>query len=169
MELVFMLQLFTAMIGSTLMVAVMAAEPSFNITAKKPVDQIKVTLEKDTAIFDVSSPSGIGGATITLAKGDWPSTIVLRLHLHGLESFNVSNGKVKLVGSVLSHSGETKRLYLTEDDEEREPGTEIKVFDAAGKPVKGLPGKGGYFEIKLPQKLLQSKTLELGWIDFYRR
>jgi hypothetical protein len=89
-----------------------------------------------------------------------------------LESLAVSNGKVKLTGSVLSHSGNTKRLYLTEEgkDGEREPGTEIKVLDAAGKPVKGLPDKGGYFEIKLPKALLDGgpKSLELGWIDFYR-
>jgi hypothetical protein len=70
---------------------------------------------------------------------------------------------------VLSHSGKTKRLYLTEDGEEREPGTEIRVMDAKGKPVVGLPGKDGYFEIKLPKLLLQSKTLATGWIDFYRR
>jgi hypothetical protein len=90
-----------------------------------------------------------------------------------LESFSVSNGKVKLTGSVLSHGGNTKRLGLTEEgrDEERKPGTRIDVFDAAGKPVKGLPDNGGYFEIVLPKTLLDGhpKSLELGWIDFYRR
>jgi len=36
--------------------------------------------------------------------------------------------------------------------------------------MTGLPGKGGYFEIRLPKALLdgQPKSLELGWIDFYR-
>jgi hypothetical protein len=145
---------------------------TIDIAAKKPADQIKVKIEGDTATVDVSSQSGIGGATVTLTKGRWPTTVILRLHLSGLESLAVSNGKVKLTGSVLSHSGNTKRLYLTEEgkDGEREPGTEIKVLDAAGKPVKGLPDKGGYFEIKLPKALLDGgpKSLELGWIDFYR-
>ena len=80
---------------------------------------------------------------------------------------------MKLVGSVLSHSGNTKRLYLTEDgkEEERESETEIKVLDAMGKPINGLPDKDGYFEIALPKALLESqpKSLEVGWIDFYRR
>jgi len=148
-------------------------ETTIEITTKKPADKIKMTtIDKDTATLDVSSQSGIGGATVTLAKGKWPKTIVLRLHLSGLESFAVSNGKIKLTGSVLCHSGNTKRLYLTEigKEEEREPGTEIKVLDSAGRPVKGLPGKGGYFEITLPKTLLEgeSKSLELGWIDFYR-
>ena len=83
-----------------------------------------------------------------------------------------SSGKIKLAGSVLSHSGNTKRLHLTEEDKERElePGTEIRVLDAAGKSIDGLPGKGGYFEIKLPKALMegQSNNLELGWIDFFR-
>jgi hypothetical protein len=132
-----------------------------------------VTVENDTAVVDVTSPSGIGGATVTLTKGKWPTMVVLRLYISGLESFAVSNGKIKLTGSVLSHSGNTKRLYLTEvgNEGEREPGTQINIFDAQGKPITGLPDKGGYFEIRLPKTLLdgQPKSLELGWIDFYRR
>lgn len=146
---------------------------AFNVTTKKPEDRIEVNVEKDTLVLDVESRSGIGGATITLAKGRWPTTVTLRLHLGGLESFAVSNGRIKLTGSVLSHSGNTKRLYLSEvgKEGEREPGTEIKVFDAEGKPIKGLPDKCGYFEITLPKALLEGepKSMELGWIDFYRR
>jgi hypothetical protein len=147
--------------------------PGLSLAKKKAADRIEVNVEGDTAIIDVFSQSGIGGATITTTRERWPSSIVLRLHLSGLESVAVSNGKVKLTGSVLSHSGNTKRLYLTEEgqDGEREPGTEIKVLDAAGKPITGLPGKDGYFEIMLPKALLegQPKSLDLGWIDFYRR
>jgi hypothetical protein len=146
--------------------------PTFDIRAKKPADTIKVKVEKDTTIFDIVSPSGIGGGTIKPTHGNWPTTIILRLHLSGLESFAATAGKMKLTGSVLSHSGNTKRLTLTEDGEDssREPGTEIKVLDADGKAVKGLPGKNGYFEIRLPKALLQDnpKSLELGWIDFFR-
>jgi len=150
----------------------LAGAATFAITIKKPADRIKVRVEGDMATLDVTSPSGIGGATVTLTKGKWPTTVILRLHLSGLESFAVSNGKIKLTGSVLSHSGETKRLYLTEiaNGGEREPGTQINVFDAQGRPARGLPDKGGYFEIRLPKALLdgQPKSLELGWIDFYR-
>jgi hypothetical protein len=144
----------------------------FDIKTKKPADQIKVTIERDTAIFDLTSPSGIGAATLTLAQGKWPTTVILRLRLHALESFAVSNGKINLAGSVLSHSGNTASLYLTEDEKERklEPGTAIRVLDAAGNPITGLPGKGGYFEITLPKALFaaQPTSLMLGWIDAFR-
>jgi hypothetical protein len=48
---------------------------------------------------------------------------------------------------------------------------DIRTFDAEGKPIKGLPPKGGWFEMKVPKGLLvdQTKVVTLGWIDFYRR
>ena len=67
--------------------------PAFDITTRKSADQIKVAVENDTATFDVTSPSGIGGATIALTKGNWPKSVVVRLHLHGLESFAVLQRK----------------------------------------------------------------------------
>ena len=93
---------------------------TFDIKTKKPTDQIKVKIEGDSAMLDVFSPSGIGGATITLTQGQWPKAVVLRLHLRGLEYFTASNGKIKLTGSVLSHSGNTKRLYLSRGGKRRQ-------------------------------------------------
>ena len=111
-----------------------------------------------------------------MAKGKWPTTVILRLHLGGLESFAVSNGKIKLTGSVLSHSGNTRLLDVVEDGKEKKVEKdspywmEIRGFDSTGKPIQGLPDKGGYFEITLPKAVLEgkSKSLEIGWIDFYR-
>lgn len=151
-----------------------ASQPphDFNIKIQKPDDQVRVKIEEDAATFDVISPSGIGGAKITATNGNWPKTVVLRFRLRGLEWFSVANGKGKLTGSILSHSGNAKLLHLTEEGkaDNREPGTEVKVLDAAGKPVTGLPKKGGYFEITVPKALLEGNpnSLELGWIDFYR-
>jgi hypothetical protein len=144
----------------------------FEISTKKSADQIKAIVDGDKVTFDISCPSGIGGGKVTLAKGKWPETVIVRLRLTGLEFVSLTGGKVKLSGSVLSHSGNKRQLSLSEDGKkgERDAGTEIKVFDAAGKSVTGLPGKGGCFEILLPKALLESqpKSLQLGWIDFYR-
>ena len=145
---------------------------SFTIETNKPEDRVEMKREGDSATLVVFSQSGIGRATITTTNGNWPTTVILRLHLAGLEHLAISTGKVKLTGSVLSHSGNTARLCLTEDGsgEERELETTIKVFDANGKSTAGLPGKGGHFEITLPKSLLtsQPRRLELEWIDFYR-
>ncbi len=150
---------------------------TLDIKTQKSEDHVKAQIENDTGTFDVSSRSGIGGATITLAKGKWPTTAVLRLHLSGMEFLTISNGTIKLTGSVLSHSGNPRLLHVVEGGKEKKMEkdspywTEIRGFDSSGKPVPGLSGSGGYFEITLPKALLtnQPKSLELGWIDFYRK
>jgi hypothetical protein len=77
---------------------------------------------------------------------------------------------------VLSHSGNPRQFRVEKDGKEEkvEKGssyeTVIKVLDANGKPTAGLPGKDGYFEMTVPKALLDGdpKTMELGWIDFFR-
>ena len=81
-----------------------------------------------------------------------------------------------LKASVLSHSGHRRLLRVVNGDQETEvvegsPGwTEIEAFDSAGKPARGLPDDGGYFEMLVPQRLLetQPESLTIDWIDFYR-
>ena len=144
----------------------------FVVEVKKPEDRIELTRERDTAIWVVISQTGIGRATITSPNGDWPTHVKLQLRLSGLEHFAVSNGKTKLTGSVQSHSGNPSRLRVADSDssEERVLQASISAFDSDGNSVGGLPGKGGYFEIVLPQVLFASRPrqLELEWIDFYR-
>lgn len=145
------------------------------ITTRKEEDKVMTQLKDGTMAYTIASPSGIGGATISPWKG-WANKVVLRLNLRGLESITVSNGKVDLRASVLSHSGHPRLLSVKDEVGEKkvEHGnpywTKIRAFDAKGKPVEGLPGKGGYFELELPSALLdgQPKTLTFDWVDFYR-
>jgi hypothetical protein len=84
---------------------------------------------------------------------------------------------MKLSASVLSHSGHPRLPHLPKDGKEG-PRLEkdspywmdIQALDADGKPVNGLPGNGGWFEMTIPRSLLgdQTRTLGLAWIDFYR-
>ena len=100
----------------------------------------------------------------------------MRLYLRGLESFTVSDEKRKLAASVLSHSSHRRLLHLWEQGKEKKvaPASpywmQVDIFDARGKPIKKLPGSGGYFELVLPGALLkdQPKKLTIHWIDFYR-
>jgi SAM-dependent methyltransferase len=145
------------------------------ITTRKEEDKVTAQLKGDTVTYTITSPSGIGRATIAPWKG-WPNRIVFRLTLRGLESLSVSNGQVALRASVLSHSGNARLLSVKKGDavEKVEQGspywTEISVFGADGEPVQGLPGKGGYFEMALPKSLFEAKpkSLIIAWIDFYR-
>ena len=125
-------------------------------------------------VFVVRSPRGIGSATIH--REAWPEKVRLRLHLRGLEELTIRSGSTTLKASVLSHSGHRRLARVVNDGQEKdvEEGspywTEIKTFALNGELVQGLPGDGGYFEMIVPQRLLetQPESLAIDWIDFYR-
>ena len=150
--------------------------PKFKITTRKQEDKIKVSIEGGQTVLSVSSPSGIGGATVERLGEQWPGKVVVRMFLRGLESFGASIGKTRLSASVLSHSGHRRLLHLRQQGKEKEVEQkspywmDIKTLDAEGKPIKGLPEQDGYFEMTLPKALFKGnpKSLTLGWIDFYR-
>ena len=143
-------------------------------TVRKPEDRVTENINDGGTIFSVRSPSGIGSAKIH--RESWPDHMSLRLHLQGLEGLAISNGSVAFKASVLSHSGHRRLLGVVDNGHEKvvdkdDPyWSEIRTFDANGKPVQGLPGEGGYFEMVLPQALFEArpKSLTIDWIDFYR-
>lgn len=151
-------------------------EKKAEITTRKDEDKVTAQLKDGTMTYTITSPSGMGGASVTPWKG-WAKKVVLRLNLRGLESITVSNGKVDLRASVLSHSGNPRLLSVKDEIGEKkvEQGndywTEIRALDAKGKLVEGLPGEGGYFQVELPSALLDGppKSLTIDWIDFYRQ
>lgn len=146
--------------------------PVFAVTTEKPTDRVGVKVDRNAATFDATSPSGIGGATITRTQGDWPAAVAVRLHLHGLEHFEARADAIHFTASVLSHSGHAQLLRLDDHGQEQKlgPETKIEAFDASGRRINGLPYQGGYFEIRLPSALFakRPKSLTLGWIDFFR-
>ena len=147
-----------------------ASQPdAFQIQCKKPEDRVAASVEEGSTTFTVTSPSGIGQATIE-RKGDaWPKTVVLRLNLKGLESLVISNGKTELSASV---GGEGVRLSADGRPlagKSSGPGAmdplwmSIQSFNAAGDA-------GHYFGMTLPKAMLgeKAKVLTIQWIDYYR-
>lgn len=147
------------------------------VKCRKDDDCVKVSAEGGKTILSVTSKSGIGEATVELKGARWPQQLVLRFYLGGLESLTISCGEQHLSVSVLSHSGNTRLFRLPKGsgegpqlDKASPYWMEIHTLDAEGKPTKGLPPKGGWFEMTVPKPLLKDevKVLKLRWIDFYR-
>ena len=90
----------------------------FQVTTRKADDRVTVGLQGDRAIFTVTSPSGIGGATITREGERWPGSIILRLHLRGLERLRIGNGKMILSASVSSSGDHRTILSFSEGGKE---------------------------------------------------
>lgn len=85
---------------------------TFKVTTKRKDDAVEVRAGKGRAVFSVKSPFGISQAVIERACDRWPEAVVLRLHLKGLESFRVANGKVTLDAAVSLQEGKAKvRLW----------------------------------------------------------
>jgi hypothetical protein len=148
----------------------------FKITTKRKGDSVKVQSDKNKTIFSVNSPFGISQAVIEREGEKWPEAMVLRLHVKGLESFRVSNGKVTVNAAVSSQDGKLLvRIWKNgnEDaplDQKSRLWMDIRIVGGDGKPTKELPLKGGYIEIALPKALFETnpKWITLHWIDFYR-
>ena len=122
----------------------------------------------------ILSPEGIG--RVELQRVDrWPTPLVLRLNLKGLESLTLIAGKQRF--NIFASSSPPHDVTITKGEEEQPV-----VADAADRPAvrvlddkfreigKGkLPPQGGWFEITVPDSLLKGQErLQVHWIDFFR-
>jgi hypothetical protein len=149
------------------------SKPEFLVTLKNSGDEIIILDENSKTIINILSDFGIGSATLTLVSGTMPDTILLRLHLKGLEDFQLISGNKTLAASIAS--GEVFNI------------TNQRVVSASGEfpllsidPLwmnieivsehKHIPLETGYFEITIPRDFIRhaGASFEVKWIDFYR-
>ena len=149
-------------------------DPTVKIRKKRDDDKVEVAGENGKAIISVQSPFGISQAAIERRGNQWPSTVMLRFHLRGLENLRVNNGKDTLETAVSSQGA---KVWLWKDGKAGSPldpkhpyWMETRMVGKDGKPVKMIPLKDGYFEMQLPKALIEHnpKSITLNWIDFYR-
>jgi hypothetical protein len=148
----------------------------FKIMTRRLEDDIQVRVDKYKTVFAVRGPLGISDAEIERLGNKWPETVMLRLHLKGLESFRASNGQVTLDATVSTDEGmPTVRLWKggnenVELDEKSPFWMDVRILAGDGKLAKAIPVKDGYFEIALPKPFFDGnpRSITLRWIDFYR-
>jgi hypothetical protein len=111
-------------------------------------------------LIDITSPTGIGGATIEKLSGQWPPKVVMRLHVKGLESFTFRYAATIINGSVSSHGDNAVR---------EESSTSGTLQSGDPNWIVVTPGEG-YFDLEAPPAFLQSgeNRFTIAWIDFYR-
>ena len=149
-------------------------ETRFKFTTKRDNDMVDVEVKNSSMIFSVRSPFGSSQAVIESTSGNWSDSVILRLHLKGLENLKVSNGKVTIEAAVSSQDGQV-RLWKDSREEETldsksQYWTEIRMIGKDGKPETKIPLEDGYFEIQLPKAMFEDspKLITINWIDFYR-
>jgi hypothetical protein len=150
-------------------------EPSFTILTKHPEDQVSVQLEKGTAQIDIQSPTGIGSASFELESGTMPETMMVRLHLKGLEKFRLSSAKDQISASVSTAESapvDTETFLSSGTESPLPPGHPLwmEIEIVSGQAGKKIPLEEGYFEVTLPTEFIRNAgaRFEIEWIDFYR-
>lgn len=146
--------------------------PPFAGSVGREGSRVQFSAEGDTTIVDITSRFGIDQATIRRESPKWPGSILVRLHLKGLELFNVGNGELSVDWSVSSTGNHSSRVFLRSGGEE----TALDNKSPYHAPVRIIGGDrriplvDGYFEVPLPSRLFARNPVEikLEWIDFYR-
>lgn len=155
-----------------------AADPSdgYRFTTPRQGDAVRAAVVDGATLFAIRSERGIGEATIERRGERWPETVVVRLHLRGLEYFTIAAGD-RTIGLAVSSTGDGPPVRQWLGDREREPldkrnplWIELRRIGADGRPSEAIPLRDGYFELRLPAELMKSNpdALRLHWIDFYR-
>ncbi len=153
-----------------------AASPSSTdslvANAIQPGNQIRFLEEDHATIIDVTSESGLGKVTVERKSDKWPQQVHVRLHLAGLESFQVGNQDGVFEWSLASGGDRAQRATYRSGREFSKLAppspyyTEVKIVGGNNT----IPLKDGYFDVPLPAPLLADNPEEitLRWIDFYR-
>ncbi|MCS7304579.1 MAG: hypothetical protein NZ602_05660 [Thermoguttaceae bacterium] len=149
----------------------------WKVECPKEGDQIKVVSTKEGVVLEIYSQRGIGRAIVEGPAKGWPKSLILRLHLKGLESLRLEAGQWGFDASVMSYPPYQTRLRVHGPEPIQEPvdpkspyWVEVRMFDGAGKPIQQIPREGGYFEVVIPPTLLEKfpQKINIHWIDFYR-
>lgn len=136
--------------------------PHFDAAADKD-NQLSFSHHESTTIIEVRSPGGIGQADVSLASGDFPQEIVLRLYLSGLEGFRLTYGGTTVSASASGTSAAVSQSLL-------EPGGgQVTLTPASPLWMDIRPGDE-FIEITLPGALTREKpeSFSFQWVDFYR-
>ncbi|MFM8219007.1 MAG: hypothetical protein ACKOJF_08780, partial [Planctomycetaceae bacterium] len=75
------------------------------VETPRPGDRIELTTGPQAGVvLAVHSERGIGSAIITRQSPGWPHELVVRWHLRGLESFELTTAQGRLSGAVTTTS-----------------------------------------------------------------
>ena len=143
--------------------------PKLEASTRKDTSRIRIEQSGGKTVLDITSKTGIDLATITRKSRKWPETILVRLHLHGLESFKAESGKLAVEWSVSSTGKKATRVTLWKGSKET-PIDQTSPYFSMQKRAADKDGEGGYIEVPLPVKLFEGnpEKITLRWIDFYR-
>lgn len=125
-------------------------------TTAKPEDRVTISQERGATVIDVDSPSGVGGAAVTLTTCEWPEPVLVRLHgFSTLEQLTVAADRQRLTCiHVAGQQGEAEHRCTLGSEQ-----------------LATVQRAGDYLEVTLPAKLLASQpaSISLQWAASWKQ
>ncbi len=147
------------------------APPSLTvITTEGAGTKVAVQLSGDTAVFDITSPSGIGGAKVQLSSGEWRRTMRLRFHLNGLEEMVLTYGDTAVTLNISSTDSQVRQSVNDAPIDSSSPyWMPVSLKNEDGNADQ-IPLTNGTIEVTLPPDFHSQNpnSFHIRWIDFYR-
>ncbi len=149
--------------------AIAAEEAQPAVAAKEFRVGTKVAIAGDAkqTSVEVRCERGIDTCVLQRIGEHWPAKFEFKLHLRGLESFQVTSGNTTLAWTVPSSGEGAASVNLRSGKREVTLTANDPLFTLA-KKVKEK--EAGYFLVPIPAKLLADnpEQVKVQWIDFYR-
>ena len=149
-------------------------QPVFSVEVKNSDDQISILYEKDTAVIEINSPSGIGSATFVLESGEMPEQVIAQLHLEGLEEFRLISSDKNIISASIPGSigiqAQSQRNISEHGEQAIRSSDPLWLDIEIVSDSQKIPLQDGYFEIALPVEFIKQagNSFEIQWIDFFR-
>ena len=146
------------------------AAPEFESTLQKPADTVTIKIEGAGVRFTVTSPSGIGGATIRVVGRPWPRDVsILFAGFRRLESLTITTERLWARVS-LKESGAAPFSFRSTPGRIEKIGPPESVFAGAGSLNIYVRKRREGITVTFPANLLvDTREMTLAWIDAYRR
>jgi hypothetical protein len=144
-----------------------AAQAALDWRASRPGDSLAMTINGDQAEIVVTSPSGIGRATLA-PRASWPRSVRLIFQhepgqpFRSLESLAITTPRLQVSGSV-NTSGRAEFAFVDPSGAAPPQATPAGFLDLRITVTAQLA------EAVLPDYLLAgAETVQIEWVDFWR-
>lgn len=169
-----------ALLALGVLLAACAAAPAGGgqpVVRATPADEgtsLEVAVAGGEVAIDIRSERGIGGATVELS-GAPATSLVLRLHLRGLEELRIADGRGTTVVAVSSgpgHAISQRRVAADGGEQAIGPASPdwLAVSIVSAAPNPSFPLSDGHFAVALPptRGAGEAGPLSIQWVDFFR-
>jgi hypothetical protein len=153
------------------------AGAQFTLEVQGESNQVLYRVDNGAAIFEITSPTGMGNATVELVAEKLPEKLILRFYLQGLEDLRFTYGTTTVSASVPTGTPdlilENVKTAEGEDAVDITPDSpywmDVRLVPASEGGSSSTP-QPGYFEVVAPEDFLAGpyRGFSIRWLDFYR-